>query len=118
MYTINQMASTGPDIKIAYEDLFAAANMMHADSNHGVEFIAGKKRINFRLLGPATLHVVKTSLRPPNHLVDIIFDSTRVPASFSQAEEIEALALAAARALMLERINSLVLGPGFEPGKP
>ena len=105
MYTIGQMASTGPDIQKAYDDLFNAANMIPAGINHGVEFRMGDKLVNFSLLGPATLHVVKTSFRSPNHRVDIIFDKTHVPPSFSQAEEIEALALAAARSLLLGKIH-------------
>ena len=103
-YTIGQMASTGPDIEKAYGDLFNAANMISAD--HGIKFRMGDELVSFRLLGPATLHVVKTFFRSPNHRVDIIFDKTHVPPSFSQAEEIESLALAAARALLLEKIQT------------
>lgn len=106
MYTISQMASTGPDIKKAYGDLFNAANMIPDGMNHGIEFRLEDKSVNFKLLGPATLHVIETSFRSPNHRVDVIFDKTRVPASFSQAEEIESLALAAARALLLVNIRN------------
>ena len=102
-YTIDQMASTGPDIEKAYGDLFNAANMISAD--HGKKFRMGDKLVSFRLLGPATLHVIETSFRSPNHWVDIIFDNTHVPPSFSQAEQIETLALAAARSLLLEKIH-------------
>jgi len=108
-YTIDQMASTGPDIEKAYGDLFNAANMISAD--HGKKFRMGDKLVSFRLLGPATLHVIETSFRSPNHWVDIIFDNTHVPPSFSQAEQIETLALAAARALVLEKIKKLVKAP-------
>lgn len=107
MYTIGQMASTEPDIRKAYDDLFNAANMMPDGMNHGIEFRWKDKSVNFKLLGPATLHVIETSFRSPNHRVDIIFDRTHVPSSFSQAEEIETLALAAARAMILEKINFL-----------
>ena len=110
MYTIGQMASTGPDIKKAYGDLFNAANMIPADIN-GVQFRTGDKLVNFRLLGPATLHVVETFSQSPDHQVNIIFDKTRIPASFSQAEEIETLALAVARSLMLEKIQKLTKTP-------
>ena len=111
MHTIGQMASTGPDIKKAYGDLFNAANMIPADNKHGVEFRTRDKLVNFRLLGPATLHVVETFSQSPDHQVNIIFDKTRIPASFSQAEEIETLALAVARSLMLEKIQKLTKTP-------
>ena len=75
------------------------------------KFRMGDKLVSFRLLGPATLHVIETSFRSPNHWVDIIFDNTHVPPSFSQAEQIETLALAAARALVLEKIKKLVKAP-------
>lgn len=100
------MASTGPDIKKAYDYLFNAANMMPDGMNQGMGFRLEDESVNFKLLGPATLHVVKTSFRSPNFRVDIIFDRTRVPSSFSQAEEIESLALAAARALLLVNIRN------------
>lgn len=101
------MASTGPDIKKAYDDLFNAANMIPDGMNQGMGFRLKDKSVNFKLLGPATLHVIEMSFRSPNHRVDIIFDKTHVPASFSQAEEIESLALAAARAMILEKIQKI-----------
>lgn len=99
------MASTRPDIEKAYVDLFNAANMIPDGMNYGIEFRLQDKLVNFKLLGPATLHVIETSFRSPDHRVDIIFDRTHVPSSFSQAEEIEALALAAVRAMILEKIQ-------------
>lgn len=73
------MASTGPDIRRAYENLFIAASMIPADNTHGVEFKTADKSVNFRLLGPATLHVVETFFQSFNHLITgLILSSTKL----------------------------------------
>ena len=106
MYTIGQMASTGPDIKKAYDDLFSVGERItDGGSRDGIEFGFGVKRITMEALGPNTIHVIKTFRPASDHRVDIIFDHTRIPKSFAAAEEIESLALAAVRALLLEKIH-------------
>lgn len=108
MYTIGQMASTGPDIEKAYVDLFAVAKLVSdGGSRDGIEFGLGAGRITMEALGPSNLHVVRTFRPASGHIKDIIFDGTHVPKSFADAEAIESLALAAARALLLEKIQEL-----------
>ena len=108
MYTIGQMASTGPDIKKAYDDLFSVGKRITDDgSRDGIEFGLGAGRITMEALGPDTLHVIKTFQPASGRRVDIIFDRTRVPKSFADAEAIETLALSAVRALLLEKIQEL-----------
>ena len=105
MYTIGQMASTGPDIEKAYADLFAVAERIaDGGGRDGIKFGLGAGQITMETLGPNTLHVNRTFHPASGHKKDIIFDRTHIPASFADAEEIETLALTTARALVLERL--------------
>ena len=106
MYTIGQMASTGPDIQKAYDDLFTVSRQIAAGGNRdGIKFGLGAGQIIMKVLGPDTLHVVRTFQPASGHKKDTIFDYTHIPTSFADAEEIEALALAAARSLLLGKIH-------------